>query len=145
MRGAFLALGLMLAGLLPAHGFEVEEEASFAAPGPEVAVLRVLSTTDTQIMAPVIAGFQAVNRGITIHYTVANSQQVQAAIVTDGAAYDLVISSAMDLQMQLANDRFRLAVAVRAHHRPARLGALARHPVCLCARTRRADRRTQCL
>lgn len=108
MRGAILALGLMLAGLLPAHGFEVEEEASFAAPGPEVAVLRVLSTTDTQIMAPVIVGFQAANRGITVHYTVANSQQVQAAIVTDGAAYDLVISSAMDLQMQLANDGFAL-------------------------------------
>ncbi|WP_415182387.1 ABC transporter substrate-binding protein [Phaeovulum sp.] len=108
MRNLILALGLTLCGVGSAQGFAIEEDAGFAAFDTEVEQLRVLSTTDTQIMAPVIAGFQAANPGVSVHYTVANSQQVQAAIMAEGAAYDLVISSAMDLQMQLANDGFAL-------------------------------------
>jgi len=111
MRHAHLALGLILvlwAAL--AQAFEVEETARF--PGTGSAVLRVLSTTDTQAMAPLIEAFQAANPGLTIDYTVANSQQVFAA-TRQGAAFDLVISSAMDLQLKLANDGF-----ARSHEAP---------------------------
>lgn len=105
MRAVLGAFGLMLALAAPVHGFETEEDTRFAAVGaPEQAVLSVLSTTDTEVLRPVIAAFQARNPGIALRYTVANSQQVFAAINDDGAAYDLVISSAMDLQMKLAND-----------------------------------------
>lgn len=111
MRGAILALGLILGpvlGLAPAAGFEIEEETLFAATGAQTATLSVLSTTDTQIMAPVIAGFQAANPGLSLRYTMANSQQVYAAIADEGQPFDLVISSAMDLQMKLANDGLAL-------------------------------------
>ena len=107
MRAVILALGLMLCTALSASAFETEEDTLFAAVGgAEVATLAVLSTTDTAVLRPVIEAFQARSPGITVRYTVANSQQVFAAIADEGAAYDLVISSAMDLQMKLANDGF---------------------------------------
>ena len=109
MRSILGAFGLMLALAAPALGFEAEEDTLFAAVGgDEQAVLSVLSTTDTEVLRPVIAAFQARNPGIAVRYTVANSQQVFAAIADDGAAFDLAISSAMDLQMKLANDGLAL-------------------------------------
>lgn len=109
MRAVLGAFGLILAMAAPVLGFEAEEDTRFAAVGgAEQAVLSVLSTTDTVVLRPVIAAFQALNPGIAVRYTVANSQQVFAAINDDRAAYDLVISSAMDLQMKLANDGLAL-------------------------------------
>ena len=107
MRAVLFALGLMLGTITAAAAFEVEEDTAFAATGgAQTAELAVLSTTDTEVLRPVILAYQARNPGIALRYTVANSQQVFAAIADDGAAYDLVISSAMDLQMKLANDGF---------------------------------------
>ncbi|MDP2062152.1 MAG: ABC transporter substrate-binding protein [Phaeovulum sp.] len=115
MRAVLVAFGLILALAAPAAGFETEEDTRFAAVGgTEQAVLSVLSTTDTDVLRPVIAAFQARNPGIALRYTVANSQQVFAAINDDGAAYDLVISSAMDLQMKLANDGLALPLRSEA-------------------------------
>jgi iron(III) transport system substrate-binding protein len=97
----------MLVSFAPAAAFETEEDTRFAATGgAELATLAVLSTTDTAVLRPMIEAFQQRNPGIALRYTVANSQQVFAAIAEEGAAYDLVISSAMDLQMKLANDGF---------------------------------------
>ena len=111
MRAVLGALGLIAALAAPAFGFELEEDTRFAAvAAPEQALLSVLSTTDTEVLRPVITAFQAANPGIALRYTVANSQQVYAAIAEDGAAYDLVISSAMDLQMKLANDGLARAI-----------------------------------
>lgn len=105
MRAVLGALGLIVAMAAPVAAFEIEEDTRFAAVGgPEQALLSVLSTTDTEVLTPVIAAFQQANPGIALRYTVANSQQLFAAINDEGAAYDLVISSAMDLQMKLAND-----------------------------------------
>ena len=103
MRAIVLALGLILhAGL--AAAFPVEEETLFPAPGTERRVLSILSTTDTAVLRPLIAAFQARAPGVAVRYTVANSQAVHAAIHDEGLSFDLVISSAMDLQMKLAND-----------------------------------------
>lgn len=84
--------------------FEIEEETVFAGAGETE--ISILSTTDTQAFAPVIAAFQLQNPTVTIRYTVASSQEVFAALHTEGAAFDLAISSAMDLQLKLANDGF---------------------------------------
>ena len=91
-----------------AAAFEIEEVSIFpgTSGGPELAIL---STTDTQAFAPLIAAFQAANPDVTVNYTVAGSQEVYAAIIEEGAAFDLVVSSAMDLQMKLANDGFGLS------------------------------------
>jgi iron(III) transport system substrate-binding protein len=88
-----------------AVGFEIEEERLFPAPAGETAlVLRILSSTDTVVFAPLIAGFQAVNSDVAVDYTVASTQEVYRALGTDRGAFDLVVSSAMDLQMKLVND-----------------------------------------
>ncbi|MBW6505458.1 MAG: ABC transporter substrate-binding protein [Rhodobacteraceae bacterium] len=109
MRAVLGAFVLILALAAPVRAFEIEEDTRFAAVGGVVqAELAVLSTTDTEVLRPVLAAFQARNPGIALRYTVANSQQVFAAIADEGAAYDLVISSAMDLQMKLANDGLAL-------------------------------------
>lgn len=106
------ALALLLAAL-PALAFEIEEETLFPA-GPGAAELAILSTTDTVIFAPLIRGFQAARPDLSIRYTVASSQALFAALYDEAAAYDLAISSAMDLQMKLANDGL-----ARPHRSPA--------------------------
>lgn len=106
MRHAVLALALVVIGAARAAlGFEIEEERLFPASGngPE---LSILSTADTFVFAPLIEAYQARNPGVAVRYVVAGSQAVFAAINDEGARFDLVISSAMDLQMKLANDGF---------------------------------------
>ena len=103
MRRFLATLGLILGLAAPAAAFEIEEERLFAADNP-VGTLRILSTTDTGIFLPLIAAFQAERPRVSVHYVVASSTEVFAAIYDEGAAFDLVISSAMDLQMKLAND-----------------------------------------
>jgi iron(III) transport system substrate-binding protein len=104
MRHFIVAAGL---GFWASCGgaYEIEEEAVFEGGAAE---LSILSTTDTEAFAPLIAAFQIANPGVTLRYTVANSQQVYAAVL-EGAAFDLAISSAMDLQLKLANDGFATA------------------------------------
>lgn len=106
MRAILSAIGLTLLLAARAVAFQIEEERVFPASGTEGATLSILSTTDTSVLLPVILAFQARNPGITVHYTVASSQDVFAAIEAENKAFDLVISSAMDLQMKLANDGF---------------------------------------
>lgn len=106
MRAALLALGLILCLGRIAAGFTVEEEVAFPATGTAARNLAILSTTDTAVMRPLIEAFQARNPDTSILYTVANSQEVFAAVNDEAMAFDLVISSAMDLQMKLANDGF---------------------------------------
>lgn len=100
-----LALGLALIGLVSgAQAFEIEDERHF---GPESGTqIKVLSTTDISIMEPVISAWLERNPNLGLSYVLASSQEVYRAIAEEGQAFDLVISSAMDLQMKLANDGF---------------------------------------
>ena len=106
MRQSILAVALMVcAGV--AQAFEVEDEQVFGTgSGAEIAVL---STTDTEIFAPLIAAYLTRRPDLRLRYVVASSQEVYRAIHDEGAAFDLVISSAMDLQMKLANDGYAAA------------------------------------
>ncbi|MCG7492159.1 ABC transporter substrate-binding protein [Thalassobius sp. Cn5-15] len=106
MRQFALSLILLIAvSWFPAGtlAFEAEEEAWF---GPEdsAQVLRIISTADIAFIAPMITSFLSAEPDSAIHYTVAGSTEVQRAIVDEGAGFDVVISSAMDLQTKLAND-----------------------------------------
>ena len=87
-----------------------------------------------------IAAFQALNPDLAVRYTVANSHEVHIALRDEGMAFDLVISSAMDLQMKLANDGFAAAhtsdavLGLPAWARwQDRLFAFAQEPVVLIA------------
>ena len=111
----------------------IEEQRDFGN-GPRL--VRVLSTIDTDIIAPVIEGFLETAPDFRIEYGTANTQDVFDAIGTEQNSYDIVISSAMDLQMKLANDGFAQPVssaAIRALPNWARwrdvLVAIAQEPV----------------
>ncbi len=97
-----IGLGLCLLGF-SAHALEIEEQRSYAGSGP--VVVRILSTADLAAFEPFITTFQAQHPEIGVDYTVSSSAEVYRAI-QGGARYDVVISSAMDLQFKLANDGF---------------------------------------
>ncbi|MEX0302873.1 MAG: ABC transporter substrate-binding protein [Leisingera sp.] len=108
MRNALfsLVLTLLVMAAQAATGFEVEERHWI---GPEDGIpLRVISTTDTAILAPLISSFLQKHPGTAVEYTVANSGEVMKAVLEREIAFDVALSSAMDLQTKLANDGFTL-------------------------------------
>lgn len=102
MRHACLALILScLATVVSA--LEIEDHRFF--PGTGDRVLRVISTADLDVFEPYVKAFQSNQRALSIDYTVVSSAELSRAI-RNGVAFDLALSSAMDLQFQLANDGF---------------------------------------
>ncbi|WP_424832523.1 extracellular solute-binding protein [Ruegeria sp.] len=83
--------------------FEAEAVARFG-PSDSPQVLRIISTADIAFFEPMILSFLASYPETTIDYTVASSTELQKAIVEEGETFDIVVSSAMDLQTKLAND-----------------------------------------
>ncbi|KAF0677178.1 ABC transporter substrate-binding protein [Profundibacterium mesophilum] len=101
MRLAHLALGLiLLAGTLSAQP-AIEDRHVYEGSSPTV--LRILSTADLSVFDPYLAAFHRANPAIGIDYSVVSSADL-ARMIRKGAAYDLALSSAMDLQFKLAND-----------------------------------------
>lgn len=88
-----------------AFSFEIEDQHTYSVKN-SAHNLRILSTADRDVFEPIIKAFQTENPTIGIDYVVASSAQVMQAIYTEHAPFDLVISSAMDLQTKLANDGF---------------------------------------
>ncbi|MEM9581692.1 MAG: substrate-binding domain-containing protein [Pseudomonadota bacterium] len=107
MRHFGFAVGLifMATGALC---FELEESRRYPAPSGE-ATLRILSTADVDVFEPILLAFRDSHPAISIQYDVASSAEVMRALYEEGAQYDLAISSAMDLQIKLANDGFALS------------------------------------
>ena len=102
MRYACLAVILtFLAGVSSA--LEVEDHRRYSGTGNEE--LHVISTADLEVFEPYLLAFQAARPDLTIDYTVASSAELHRAI-RNGAVFDLALSSAMDLQFQLANDGY---------------------------------------
>ena len=73
--------------------------------------LRVLSSTDTAFFAPVIESFIDQNAGTAIEYLVTGTADIDRIFRASPQSYDLVVSSAMDLQFKLANDGYSLRLA----------------------------------
>ena len=104
-QGGWALILAVLALSCPAQGFEIEEERLFQG-RMSVTELRVLSTTDSDIAAPLLEAFLETRPDLSVRYVMASSRDVHSAIAEQGATFDLVISSAMDLQIKLANDGF---------------------------------------
>jgi len=68
--------------------------------------LRVLSNTDTAIFAPIINSFLATEPRVNVEYLVAGSSEIYEEFKRSPERYDVVISSAMDLQFKLVNDGY---------------------------------------
>ena len=75
-----------------------------------VQTLRILSNTDTRFFAPIIDSFLAARPDVAVTYLVTGSADLYDVFRAAPADFDVVISSAMDLQFKLANDGFALAV-----------------------------------
>ncbi len=90
----------------PAAAFEIEDRRQFGplGTGPTPDKLRVLSTTDTDLLAPLIESFLRERPSVTVDYISLSSAELMRAIVEEDAPADLAISSALDLQTKLAND-----------------------------------------
>lgn len=101
MRGLALIILACLAGALNAA--ELEDRRVFERDGAQT-TLRVLSSTDTDIFAPIINRFLERNPSVRIDYAVAGSSDIVTLIADCPDCFDVVISSAMDLQLKLAND-----------------------------------------
>lgn len=98
-------LAVLILMLIPvfAQAQTWEDDQMFgAADAPSV--LRVLSSTDTSFFAPVIDSFIAQRPDIAVQYLVTSTADLDRVFRADPDAYDVVISSAMDLQLKLAND-----------------------------------------
>jgi iron(III) transport system substrate-binding protein len=72
--------------------------------------LRVISSTDTAFFAPIIESFIADNPDVSIEYGVTGSVDVYDGFRHSPEQFDVVISSAMDLQLKLVNDGYGLQV-----------------------------------
>ena len=103
MRGLGIAFGIMIWLVGAATALEVENQRDY--PGAGDAQLRILSTADLEVFEPYLLAFQAARPAVSISYTVVSSSELHRAIRA-GAEFDLALSSAMDLQFQLANDGF---------------------------------------
>jgi len=98
----------LIAALLtisPVVAYDIQERMLYPAE-VETSVLRVISTADLDVFDPILLAFQAENPGVSIDYIVTETADLMQALYTDGASFDLAISSAMDLQTKLANDGF---------------------------------------
>lgn len=82
-----------------------EDQQTFGAPNASV-TLRILSSTDTSYFAPILQSFLAQNPTVSIEYLVTGTADLDRVFRATPDAYDVVISSAMDLQLKLANDGF---------------------------------------
>jgi two-component system, OmpR family, sensor histidine kinase TctE len=109
-RGAAVAV-LMAALALPASGRA--QQMLFPAPQSEVRRLVIAGTTDTGLFAPFVTAFQAANPGVAVSYHEIDSNGLFQGFLNNTLAPepDLLISSASDLQLKLANDGHALAHA----------------------------------
>jgi len=107
MRKFFALILCMLPLLAAAQEWEDQQVFNGAAP---TRTLRILSSTDTVFFAPVITGFLAENPTLSVEYFVTGTAGIAKRFQTTPDAFDIVISSAMDLQLKLVNDGFALEV-----------------------------------
>src|SRR3981189_299100 len=114
-----LALALLALSLAATRGVAVESGPGTAkdvgASAEQEGKLVVYSTTDASLVAPLLKDFAALYPKLTLEYNDMNSTELYNRLISEAAAgsgsADFLWSSAMDLQMKLANDAYALAYA----------------------------------
>ncbi|WP_349367760.1 extracellular solute-binding protein [Salinarimonas sp.] len=110
-RAATLALAACLAGLAavapePLGAQTIVEE--FPARAAPARALRIHSATDLDAMRPVVRAFQERHPAVAITFVDMNTNDLYEAALAaaegSAPAADVIVSSAMDLQLKLAND-----------------------------------------
>ncbi|CAJ47706.1 putative bifunctional protein: two-component system sensor protein and solute-binding protein, partial [Bordetella avium 197N] len=96
----------------PAPAARLIQESRYPAPRPSGRVLTVAGPTDTPVFAPLVAGFQQQRPDVTVVYREMGSLELyEAAVAGQLKDVDVLISSAPDLQVRLANDGYALSYA----------------------------------
>ncbi|MBR9869351.1 MAG: ABC transporter substrate-binding protein [Oceanospirillales bacterium] len=99
----------MLAILLMIWNVQVYAETLYSLPAPEQpqSQLKIYGAADYPAIAPVLEQFQKKYPRISIHYTEFNTRVLyQRFLEEQPNSVDLVLSSAMDLQIKLVNDGY---------------------------------------
>ena len=78
-------------------------------------VLKVLSSTDTSIFAPIIGAYLEGRSGVNVEYFVTSTADMDRVFRAAPTEFDVVISSAMDLQLKLVNDGFAAEISALTH------------------------------
>lgn len=112
MRYYFALIFLMLGRATLAQDWEDHRLFNESAGGT---VLRIVSSTDTDLFASHIETFIAQNPTISIEYFVTGTSDVDKRVRAAPRAFDIAISSAMDLQLKLVNDGFALSLKGVSH------------------------------
>lgn len=93
---------------------EWEDQHVFNAAGAST-TLQIISSTDTDLFAPLIEAFVAMNPNVAIEYFVTGTADLDNRFRETPDAFDIAISSAMDLQFKLTNDGFALELEEVVH------------------------------
>ncbi|MDO6589493.1 ABC transporter substrate-binding protein [Loktanella sp. D2R18] len=101
---------LLIALFFPVFGFSQEWEDQQTFGSSDQAPLRILSSTDTSFFAPIIEDFIASYSNIAVEYVVTGTADIDRIFRATPEQFDVVISSAMDLQLKLTNDGFAVPV-----------------------------------
>ncbi|MEL0326367.1 MAG: hypothetical protein VXA09_05120, partial [Burkholderiaceae bacterium] len=64
--------------------------------------LQILSSTDIEVFDPVLKAFSETSPNLNIRYVVASTKDIFEIVKSESHNFDLIMSSAMDLQMKLA-------------------------------------------
>ena len=84
----------------------------YPAPQPSSRVLTIAGPTDTPVVAPLIQGFQAHRPDVSVVYREMGSRELyEAAVEGRLKDVDVLMSSASDLQIRLANDGYAQSYA----------------------------------
>ena len=102
MRYIKFAVALIL-WAAPVFGLTVESVTDYG-PTDRAVDLKILSSTDREIFEPVLKRYVEKFPDQRVRYTVASTSDISASIPKSQEHFDLVMSSAMDLQIKLAND-----------------------------------------
>lgn len=109
----FVSIILLLVPLgVYAQDWEEQQLFNGDASGPQ---LRIISSTDTALFAPIIDNFTAKYPQVRVEYLVTGTADIDRIFRAAPDEYDVVISSAMDLQFKIANDGLALRLLDVAH------------------------------
>lgn len=103
--------------LLSLESYALEIEGEFLV-GQGRDELTVIGTSDFSRVQPVFAGFVGSHREVRIHYLQMSSREIDAAVRAGlSSDIDLVMSSAVDLQVRLVNDGYAQQLDARFDQR----------------------------
>jgi iron(III) transport system substrate-binding protein len=120
---AAVAIGLAAAGALAQAPERHPGYRKLIAAAQREGVVEIYSTMDMAEAQPLIADFEALYPEVRVQYTEMNSPEVYGRFLSEteekGSSADVTWSSAMDLQLKLANDGFAEAYrSPQAKHLP---------------------------